>query len=114
MERILTCIVCPKGCHLTVDETTFEVVGNNCPRGAAYGKTELTAPTRVLTSTVKIENGEICRCPVRTKGAVPKGKLFEVMSALREVTLVSPVKIGDVVIQNVCDTGIDVIATRNI
>ena len=110
----LICIVCPKGCHLTVDETTFEVVGNNCPRGAAYGKNELTAPTRVLTSTVKIENGEICRCPVRTKGAIPKGKLFEVMSALREVTLVSPVKIGDVVIQNVCDTGIDVIATRNI
>ena len=110
----LICIVCPKGCHLTVDETTFEVVGNNCPRGAAYGKTELTAPTRVLTSTVKIENGEICRCPVRTKGAVPKGILFEIMSALREVTLVSPVKIGDVVIHNVCDTGIDVIATRNV
>ncbi|MBR6506960.1 MAG: DUF1667 domain-containing protein [Clostridia bacterium] len=110
----LICIVCPKGCHLTVDETTFEVVGNNCPRGAAYGKAELTSPTRVITSTVKVEKGDICRCPVRTKGAIPKGKMFDVMSALRKVTLVSPVKIGDVVIPNVCDTGIDVIATRNV
>ena len=110
----LICIVCPKGCHLTVDETTFEVVGNNCPRGAAYGKAELTSPTRVITSTVKVEKGDICRCPVRTKGAIPKGKMFDVVSALRKVTLVSPVKIGDVVIPNVCDTGIDVIATRNV
>lgn len=110
----LVCIVCPKGCRLTVDDTTYEVTGNNCPRGAAYGKTELTAPTRVLTSTVKIENGVLSRCPVRTAGAIPKGKLFEAMSALREVTLVSPVKIGDVVIKNVCGTGVDVIATRNI
>lgn len=68
----------------------------------------------MITSTVKVENGDICRCPVRTKGAVPKGKMFDIMAAIREVTLVSPVKIGDVVIQNVCDTGIDVIATRNI
>lgn len=110
----IVCIVCPKGCRLTVDETTFEVVGNNCPRGAAYGKAELTSPTRVITSTVKVEKGDICRCPVRTKGAIPKGKMFDIMSALRKVTLVSPVKIGDVVIPNVCDTGIDVIATRNV
>lgn len=110
----IVCIVCPKGCRLTVDEQTFEVTGNNCPRGAAYGKAELTSPTRVITSTVKVEKGDICRCPVRTKGAIPKGKMFDVMSALRKVTLVSPVKIGDVVIPNVCDTGIDVIATRNI
>ena len=110
----IVCIVCPKGCRLTVDEQTLEVTGNNCPRGAAYGKAELTSPTRVITSTVKVEKGDICRCPVRTKGAIPKGKMFDVMSALREVTLVSPVKIGDVVIPNVCDTGIDVIATRNV
>lgn len=110
----IVCIVCPKGCRLTVDEQTLEVVGNNCPRGAAYGKAELTSPTRVITSTVKVEKGDICRCPVRTKGAIPKGKMFDVMSALRKVTLVSPVKIGDVVIPNVCDTGIDVIATRNV
>ncbi len=110
----IVCIVCPKGCRLTVDEQTLEVTGNNCPRGAAYGKAELTSPTRVITSTVKVEKGDICRCPVRTKGAIPKGKMFDVMSALRKVTLVSPVKIGDVVIPNVCDTGIDVIATRNV
>ena len=110
----IVCIVCPKGCRLTVDEQTLEVTGNNCPRGAAYGKAELTSPTRVITSTVKVEKGDICRCPVRTKGAIPKGKMFDIMSALRKVTLVSPVKIGDVVIPNVCDTGIDVIATRNV
>lgn len=113
MAKII-CITCPKGCHLTVDEVTYEVTGNNCPRGAVYGKNELTAPTRVITSTVSVSGGEICRCPVRTESPVPKGKMFDVMEAIHAVRLVSPVRIGDVVIENVCGTGVNVIATRNI
>ena len=113
MAKII-CITCPKGCHLTVDEVTYEVTGNNCPRGAVYGKTELTAPTRVITSTVAVSGGEICRCPVRTESPVPKGKMFDVMEAIHAVRILSPVRIGDVVIENVCGTGVNVIATRNI
>lgn len=113
MAKII-CITCPKGCHLTVDEITFEVTGNNCPRGAVYGKNEIVAPVRTLTSTVKVVGGEISRCPVRSRSPLPKGKIFDAMGQLREVTLTSPIKIGDVVIENVCDTGVDIIATRNV
>ena len=110
----LICIVCPKGCHLTVDETTLSVSGNGCPRGAEYGKNELVSPVRVVTSTVKIEGGEISRLPVRTDKAVPKSKMFEIMEQIHSVKAVSPVRIGDVIIKDICSTGADLIATRNV
>ena len=76
----LICIVCPKGCHLKVDEEKdFAVTGNGCPRGAEYGKIELTHPTRVVTSTVRCVGGAHPRCPVKTDGAIPKGLIREAM-----------------------------------
>ena len=111
----LICIVCPKGCHLKVDEENgFAVTGNACPRGAEYGKLELTNPTRVVTSTVRCEGGAHPRCPVKTDRAVPKGKLFEVMQALESVILTAPVAVGQVVIEDVCGTGANVVATREL
>ena len=83
----IICIVCPKGCRLTVDENTLAVTGNGCPRGAEYGKNELTHPVRVVTSTVRVEGADICRCPVKTAGSVPKEKMFAVMDALDGVCL---------------------------
>ena len=111
----LVCIVCPKGCRLHVDEENdFAVTGNSCPRGAAYGHAEITNPTRVLTSTVKLTGGMYRRCPVKTNAAVPKGKLLSIMKLLNDVELTSPVKIGDVVIENVLNTGANVVATKNL
>lgn len=110
----LICIVCPKGCHLKVDEENgFAVTGNACPRGAEYGKLELTNPTRVVTSTVRCEGGAHPRCPVKTDRAVPKGKILEVMAALEGITLSAPVAVGQVVIENVCGTGANIVATRD-
>ncbi len=109
----LICIVCPKGCHLKVDETNdYAVTGNGCPRGAEYGKAELTNPTRVVTSTVRCNGASLPRCPVKTNGVVPKGKIFDVMKALDEVELTAPVTVGQVVIENVCGTGANVVAAR--
>lgn len=109
----LVCIVCPKGCRLRVDEENgYLVSGNSCIRGAEYGKNEILNPTRVLTSTVKMEGGLYRRCPVKTNKAVPKGKLFDIMNALNAVTLTAPVQVGQVIIKNVCGTGADVIATK--
>ncbi len=111
----LICIVCPKGCHLKVDEEKgFAVTGNACPRGAEYGKLELTNPTRVVTSTVRCEGGAHPRCPVKTDRAVPKGKIADVMRALDTVSLTAPVRVGQVVLENVCGTGVDVVATRDL
>ena len=67
MEKEMICIVCPVGCHISVNTETYEVKGNACPRGAVYGKEELTAPKRVVTSTVKIKNALDNRCPVKTE-----------------------------------------------
>ena len=72
-KREIICICCPRGCHLQVDpENDYNVTGNACPNGAAYGKEELTHPTRILTSTVRAEGGRYPRCPVKTAQAVPK------------------------------------------
>lgn len=111
----LICIVCPKGCHLKVDESQeYAVTGNGCPRGAEYGKAELTNPTRVVTSTVRCTGSRLARCPVKTAGAVPKNMIFEVVRALGEVELTAPVHVGQIVLENVCHTGVNVVATRNL
>ena len=110
----LICIVCPQGCRLKVEENGLTVTGNSCPRGAEYGKMELTHPTRVVTSTVRCEGGLYPRCPVKTDKAVPKELMFRVMEALEGVTLTAPVAVGQVVVENVCGTGADVVATRDL
>ena len=112
--RELICIVCPQGCHLKAEENGLTVTGNSCPRGAEYGKMELTHPTRVVTSTVKCEGGLYPRCPVKTDRAVPKELMFRVMEALEDVALSAPVAVGQVVAENICGTGADVIATRDL
>lgn len=114
MIKELICIVCPRGCHLEIDvDNGYKVSGNSCPRGIEYGVKELTSPTRVVTSTVKIKGGIHNRLPVKTNGAIPKGLNFECMKLLDDVEVSSPVKVGDVIIENVLGTGIDLIATRN-
>ena len=81
-------------------------------RGAAYGRAELTHPTRVLTSTVRIDGAIHRRCPVKTDRAVPKEKLFEIMDALNGVTLTAPVALGQVVLEDAAGTGANVMTTR--
>lgn len=110
----LICIVCPKGCHLKVDEQNdYAVTGNSCPRGAEYGRAELTNPTRVVTSTVKIEGALHPRCPVKTNAPIPKKFVMDAVRALNGICLHAPVTVGQVILKNVCGTGVDFIATRN-
>lgn len=107
------CIECPKGCRLKVDDE-MNVTGNTCIRGKTYAINELTCPKRVITSTVVIASKLVSRMPVMTENEVPKEKMFEIVKALDEVRLVAPVKCRDVVIENVCGTGVNIIATRTI
>lgn len=109
----LICIVCPNGCHLKVDdENGYTVTGNQCPRGAEYGRTELQNPTRVLTSTVRVEGGMHRRISVKTNKPIPKGMMFQAMACLDEVDLTAPVKNGQVIIPDLLGTGADLVATR--
>ena len=108
----IICIVCPKGCHLSVDEKTLSVTGNGCPRGAEYGKNELTSPVRMVTSTVKIEGSFIPRCPVKTSSSIPKACVEEAVRLLDGLVVQAPVELGQVIVKDICGTGIDFIATR--
>ena len=111
----LICIVCPKGCHLRVaDEAGLQVTGNGCPRGAEYAHTEMTHPTRVLTSVVRAAGAAHPCCPVKTSGGVPKQDIFAAMETLRSVRLQAPAPAGTVVVHDVCGSGVDWITTREI
>ncbi|MEG0752213.1 MAG: DUF1667 domain-containing protein [Angelakisella sp.] len=109
----IICIVCPKGCHLSVDENNdYAVTGFGCERGVEYGKKELTNPTRVITSTVKLTGGIHNRCPVKLNSDIPKGLISEAMQLLDNLEFTSPIHVGDVVVKDVCGTGVDWVATR--
>ena len=111
----LICIVCPKGCHLKVDEENgYTVTGNSCEKGADYGKKELTNPTRVITSTVRIEGGTLCRLPVKTDADIPKQDIFRAMALLNRVTVQAPVWVGDVVVPDILGIGVNFVATKTI
>lgn len=110
----LICINCPMGCMLTVefeDGVVGTVKGNTCKRGEKYAQKELTNPTRIVTSTVKVENGKVPVVSVKTKNDIPKGKIFECVEALKNVVVNAPVNIGDVVLANAANTGVDIVAT---
>ena len=115
--RELICIGCPLGCPLTVTVENGEVTsvaGNTCPRGDVYARKEVTNPTRIVTSTVRVSGGVSPMVSCKTASDIPKGKIFEVTESLKNVCAPAPVSIGDVVLSNVAGTGVDVIATKNI
>ena len=118
MERKeLICIGCPLGCNLTVEMDGGQVVsvnGNTCKRGDDYARKELTDPRRIVTSTVPVAGDNLPVVSVKTASDIPKGKIRECLCALKGVTLTAPVQIGDVIVENVADTGVDVIATKSI
>jgi CxxC motif-containing protein len=114
MEKELICITCPKGCHLIVDAEANKVTGNSCPRGIEYGINEVTHPVRVITSTVKVKNGQISVVPVKTKTAISKELNLKCMEEINKIVIEAPIKIGDVMIENVLGTGVDIVATRNV
>ena len=107
------CIECPKGCRLTIDEN-LNVTGNTCIRGKKYAINEVTAPKRIITSTVVVNSKIVSRLPVMTENEVPKELMFEIVKELNNVRVEVPVKCRDVIIENVCNTGVNIIATRTL
>ena len=108
-KRNLICIGCPMGCPLVVTLDHGEVVsveGNTCKRGTVYGKKEVTNPTRIVTSTVRVSGGSIPVVSVKTREDIPKEKIFDCIKALQEIEVAAPVNIGDVVLRDVAGTGV--------
>lgn len=116
MEHQITCINCPVGCRMTVVTEGSEVVsvtGNVCPRGKNYAKQECTAPMRMVTAVVAVEERAM-PVSVKTRSPIPKKDIFACMKQLSEISVKAPVHMGDVVCANVCGSGVDVIATKTV
>ena len=114
-EKELTCICCPMGCQLKVTISDEVMVsGNKCGRGAIYAKKEVTDPRRVVTSSVRVKDGELAMVSVKTESDVPKDKIFDCMREIRKAEITAPVHIGDVIIKDCAGTGVRIVATKNI
>jgi CxxC motif-containing protein len=114
MTRNLTCIVCPKGCPLTVElegEQILSISGHTCRRGEEYARTECIAPMRTLTTTVALVGGGVL--PVKTDRPIPKKLLFACMEAVNAACAHEDTRLGDVVIENILGTGANLVATKD-
>ena len=115
--RELICIGCPLGCPLTVEMKGTEVVsvtGNTCPNGDRYARKEVTDPRRTVTSTVRVLGGSLPVVSVKTAPDIPKNKIFDCMQELATIRVKAPVQEGDVIVSNIANTGVSVIATKEI
>ena len=117
----MTCIICPMGC--TMEVTTqgegsscqvLKICDNGCKRGPEYVKKELLNPTRTLTTTISVENGNLNVVPVKTAGEVPKKMLLQCMEVIRRTKVKAPVKTGDILIYDILGTGINVISCAKV
>ena len=104
-----TCIMCPLGCQLTIEEKDDEIIvsGNTCIRGETYGKTEIKNPVRTLSSLVRVGDRVV---PVKTTGTIPKAKIDDVLHEISKIKLASMPEFGTIIIKNVLDLGVDVIS----
>ena len=111
----MICIGCPLGCELrvTIAGDDIKVSGNNCPNGEKYAKNEIKDPKRIVTSTVTVLNAKEKRVSCKT-GLVPKNKIFACMDIIKKLSVKAPIKIGDVLVSNIADTGSDLVATKNV
>lgn len=115
MQRELICISCPMGCHLQVelaDGAVLGVKGNRCPRGAAYAQSECLNPVRMVTASVYMGAGK-APVAVRTSRPIPKDKIFQSLAYLQQLHLQAPLSVGDVVVEDLLGTGVQVIVTRD-
>lgn len=116
-EKEITCIVCPIGCKVEAtldDKTILKIKGNQCAKGLDYARDELIDPRRTLTSSMLVVRGEWPLVSVKSSAPIPKKMLFPVLKRIKETKVNAAVEIGDVLIENVLDTGVDIIATRNV
>jgi CxxC motif-containing protein len=117
MKKEIICIGCPMGCYLAVEykgTTMRDVTGNQCKVGLEYAEKEISNPERTLTTTVKVKNGHLPLVSVRTSKPIPKNIIFDAMDLLAKVEAEAPIKIGETIVQNIFNTGVNIVATKNI
>ena len=116
-QNKIICISCPIGCRMTIqskDGKISSIIGNTCPKGIKYAEEEFINPLRILPTTVKVIGGELPLVSVKTEKAIPKKILLEAMAEIAEIEVKAPVKIGQIIKDDLMGTGINLIATRNV
>lgn len=117
MQRNIICVACPMGCGLTVEIADngdiLSVSGNTCKRGNTYARTECTNPVRSLATTVKVNGGIYNVVPCKSAGSLPKDKIMECMTVINNAEVKAPVTLGDILVENILGTGINIIATNH-
>ena len=115
MEKNLVCIVCPMGCRLKITGTAddLKVSGSRCKKGIAYAQGEITNPMRTICTTVKIRGGIHRVIPVKTDRAIPEKYKLDVVRAINDIELESPVKMGEIIISDLFGTGVNIVAERD-
>ncbi len=115
-EREIICVVCPNSCRLTVwkdSEDKVQITGNQCARGLAYGENEYLHPVRMVITTMRIEDAPFPVIPVRSEEPIPKDLIFQAIKIINKNKCRSPIKVGDILIENILDTKINIIASRS-
>jgi CxxC motif-containing protein len=118
IEKKVICIVCPVGCEITVEgscdsKVVNSMAGQQCKRGEKYAENEFINPKRILATTVKIKGYDYPVIPVRSDDLIPKDKLFECMDIIRKTAISTPVKRGDIVIENILNTGVNIVTATD-
>lgn len=117
MQKNIICVACPMGCPVTVEITDngdiVSVTGNTCKRGDSYARTECTNPVRSLATTIRVNGGIYNVVPCKSAGALPKEKIMECMEIINNTSAEAPVRLGDILIENILGTGINIIATNH-
>ena len=117
----MTCIICPMGCTMEVTtegegsaRRVISVTDNGCKRGPEYVEKELLNPTRTLTTTITVQNGDLSVVPVKTAGEVPKNMLLQCMEVIRRASVRAPIKTGDVLLHDILGTGVNVVSCAKV
>ena len=116
MIREITCIGCPMGCRISAEvdgDSILNISGHQCKIGQTYAMEELTLPTRMVTSLVKVQGREL-PLSVKTSRPIEKRKIFQCLEEIARITVSAPIHIGEVIVPNVCGSGVDIVATKDV
>jgi CxxC motif-containing protein len=112
----IRCIICPTGCLVHVENVNGELIieGHSCKRGVEYAREEFISPKRILTTTMRVENGFLPLVPVRSDKPIPKDKLEETLIEIAKTKIQAPIKMGDILLESVLGLDINIIASRDL
>jgi len=113
----VVCILCPVGCRIVVETKDGEVVSVDnagCERGEDYSLQEIRSPVRDFFTTIRVADGKIPLVSVRSTEPIPKDMLMPCAAELARRIIQAPVKVGDTIVENLMNLGVDIIATKDV